>query len=351
MTDFMDNNTLKPRIEWIDTAKGICILLVAYSHVYLGDHPTFLHFQDYFRMPLYFLLSGLFFKTYNSFPNFILKKTNKLLIPFVFAYIFLSTPMLFYLQNRAGLPVTFPDDFWEAERWRFLCKGNGTLWFLCCLFILNIAFYAIFLICRHKTKLIVLFSLLIGVISFWMGKHEIFVPLWGDAALTALPFFLFGYILRNKSDILYEPFGKKHWIICVLSLTFLLLIYLYNSDFERIKIELIHGDNYFDVDCLSMYAGGLCGTLFVLMLAKRLNHVPLISYFGRYSIVVLITHVVFIHLFRITLYHFHINMTYIHLIMFGIFILVMIVEIPIIYLCVKYLPYMFAQKDLIKNKI
>ena len=101
-----------------------------------------------------------------------------------------------------------------------------------------------------------------------MGKHEIFVPLWGDVALTALPFFLFGYILRNKSDILYEPFGKKHWIICVLSLTFLLLIYLYNSDFERIKIELIHGDNYFDVDCLSMYAGGLCGTLFVLMLGS-----------------------------------------------------------------------------------
>ena len=58
---------------------------------------------------------------------------------------------------------------------------------------------------------------------------------------------------------------------------------------------------------------------------------------------------VFIHLFRITLYHFHINMTYIHLIMFGIFILVMIVEIPIIYLCVKYLPYMFAQKDLIRQ--
>ena len=98
----MENQSIKPRIEWIDTAKGICILLVAYSHVYLGDHPTFLHFQDYFRMPLYFLLSGLFFKTYNSFPNFILKKTNKLLIPFVFAYIFLSTPMLFYLQNRAG---------------------------------------------------------------------------------------------------------------------------------------------------------------------------------------------------------------------------------------------------------
>ena len=85
----MENQSIKPRIEWIDTAKGICILLVVYSHVYMGDHPAFLHFQDYFRMPLYFLLSGLFFKTYNNFHNFFIKKTNKLLIPFVFAYIFL----------------------------------------------------------------------------------------------------------------------------------------------------------------------------------------------------------------------------------------------------------------------
>ena len=110
---------------------------------------------------------------------------------------------------------------------------------------LSFAFYAIFLISRHKTKLIIVSSMLIGLISFWMGRHEIFVPLWGDAALTALPFFLFGYILRNKSNILYEPFGKKHCVICVLSISVLMFIYLYNSDFERIKIELIHGDNYF----------------------------------------------------------------------------------------------------------
>lgn len=343
----MRNQGIKPRIEWIDTAKGICILLVVYSHVYMGDHPTFLHFQDYFRMPLYFVLSGLFFKTYSTFQNFFIKKTNKLLIPFAFAYICLSTPMLFYLHHRAGLPVVFPDDFWDADRLRFLCKGNGTLWFLCCLFILNISFYAIFLICRNKIQLILICSISIGIISFWMGMHDLFIPLWGDAALTALPFFLFGNILRNKSNILYEPFSKKHWIICAFSLFALSLIYLHNSDFARIKSELIHGDNHFEVDCLSMYVGGICGTLFILMLAKRLNHAPIISYIGRYSIVVLMTHVVLIILLRITLYHFYINNDYIHLIMLGLFITVILIEIPIIKFCIKYLPYVFAQKDLL----
>lgn len=96
-----------------------------------------------------------------------------------------------------------------------------------------------------------------------------------------------------------------------------------------------------------MYLGGFCGTLFVLMIAKRLNHVPLISYLGRYSIVILLTHVVLIILLRITLYHFNINFDYIHLIMLGLFIIVVLIEIPIIKFCIKYLPYVFAQKDLL----
>lgn len=37
-----------------------------------------------FRMPLYYFLSGLFFKTYRGFFDFVLKKINKLLIPFAF---------------------------------------------------------------------------------------------------------------------------------------------------------------------------------------------------------------------------------------------------------------------------
>lgn len=343
----MDCKNVKPRIEWIDTAKGICILLVVYSHVYMGDHPTFLHFQDYFRMPLYFLLSGLFFKTYNNFHNFVIKKTNKLLIPFVFAYIFLSTPLTFYINHRLGLPVVFPDDFWETERFRFFCKGNATLWFLVCLFILNTAFYAIYSICSHRTWALALCCTLIGIMSFYLEPNNIYIPLWGDAALTALPFFLLGYLLRNYSKILYEPFGKKHWAILTASFVILMGVYFLNIKCMPLGVELIHGDNHFDVDCLSMYAGGFCGTMFVLMLAKYFNNIPVVSYIGRYSIVVLITHFVIIYILRVMLYHWEFDTSYLHAIMFGMFLLVVLIEIPTIRFCIKYLPYVFAQKDLL----
>src|ERR1700709_2543080 len=58
-----------PRIDWVDTAKGICIVMVVMMHSVLGveaaaGQPGFMHvlvaFAKPFRMPDFFLISGLF---------------------------------------------------------------------------------------------------------------------------------------------------------------------------------------------------------------------------------------------------------------------------------------------------
>lgn len=282
--------------------------------------------------------------------SFAIKKINKLIIPLLFGFLFLSIPMLYYLQHREGLEISFPYDFWEGKRYRFIFKGNGTLWFLWALYLQNIIFYAIFLLCRRKSLPIVLSCSTLGIFTFWLGKNSIYIPLWLDAALVSLPFFMTGYLLRHYGNLLYEPFRTKHWIIAIVSFFALLLIYLYDSRILSVSNIILHGDNHFDVGCASMYIGGLCGTLFILMISKQLKRLPIISYIGRYSIVVLLTHVIIIQILRKALYHFPINMAYIDLIMFGLFFLVILLEIPIIHFGVKYLPYIFAQKDLIRYK-
>ena len=80
----------KQRIVWIDKAKGICIILVVLHHSLIHTHADFLlsntnveNFLSAFRMPLYFALSGIFFKTYSSFSIFVIRKINKLIVPFV----------------------------------------------------------------------------------------------------------------------------------------------------------------------------------------------------------------------------------------------------------------------------
>lgn len=96
------------RIEFIDLAKGICILLVVSLHVFGATvSGKYIGITNMFRMPLYFLLSGLFFKTYGGILPFFKKKTNKLLIPFVCSYIFVILPISCLLQGNVGVILCF----------------------------------------------------------------------------------------------------------------------------------------------------------------------------------------------------------------------------------------------------
>ena len=68
------------RIAYIDLAKGFCIVLVVLFHAkgVLNIHYASDTFLGSFRLPLYFFLSGLFFKDYGGLSKFFIKKTNRL---------------------------------------------------------------------------------------------------------------------------------------------------------------------------------------------------------------------------------------------------------------------------------
>src|ERR1044072_5495979 len=68
-TPMAPTGTSAPRIDWVDYAKGICIVMVVMMHSVLGVEAAagetgFMHalvaFAKPFRMPDFFLISGLF---------------------------------------------------------------------------------------------------------------------------------------------------------------------------------------------------------------------------------------------------------------------------------------------------
>lgn len=60
---------MKVRYEFVDIMKGLCILLVVGSHI---NVPGLTEYSlSYFRLPLYYMLSGLFFSQYESFISII----------------------------------------------------------------------------------------------------------------------------------------------------------------------------------------------------------------------------------------------------------------------------------------
>ncbi|MGG1754302.1 acyltransferase family protein, partial [Bacillus pumilus] len=74
---------MNKRLEWVDAAKGIGILLVVMAHVPIPD--SFKQFIYSFHMPLFFLLSGMMFRS-SSRPalSFIQKKAKSLLLPYLY---------------------------------------------------------------------------------------------------------------------------------------------------------------------------------------------------------------------------------------------------------------------------
>ena len=64
------------RIPFIDTAKGLCIMLVVLYHINTYYDIPEIGIVASFHMPLFFLLSGCFYKSYGSFKLFCTKKTN-----------------------------------------------------------------------------------------------------------------------------------------------------------------------------------------------------------------------------------------------------------------------------------
>ena len=138
---------MKQRIEYIDLAKGCCIILVVYHHLqyHYPTTPELNRILSSFRMPLYFFLSGLFFKPYD-FLLFVKKKVNKLLIPFLFFYSITSFLIPIFKDVLLGNPCEPIELISGIYKENF---SNLPIWFLFCLFNTNILFFCIFFYLFH----------------------------------------------------------------------------------------------------------------------------------------------------------------------------------------------------------
>lgn len=334
---------MNKRIEFADLAKGICIMLVVLLHVFGDMSGMAIKIMSLFRMPLYFVLSGLFFKTYDGFIPFFKKKTNKLLIPFFFFFIFIVIPTTILLDLKTNSEISWNSVILD-DNGKLNLGIDGTMWFLLCLFFTNIFFYIIFLISKRNLMVIILLSCLCGITGYTLNVYNLFLLVWSDSALTALPFFMFGYVLKNHSSILNEQFSRKDLFFFIVSFGVLFLVYYVN---EKSGTDVIgFARNEYTVHILLLYLGGTAGTICVLMFSKYFGHLPIISYIGRYSIVVLLTHLLYLFVIRNLLYQAGIDQgerTDTNIIVFTVIIFLML---PTIKFCVKFLPYCFAQKDI-----
>jgi len=344
----------KQRIEYIDLAKGICIFFVLFFHIsqlygFQSHHDSrpiaiaITSINDVigvFRMPLYFFLSGCFFKSYNGFFDFLKKKTNKLLIPFVFFYIVISF-IVPNILSRLGLWVVFYQPLRRIfDAWLFDFYPSVPIWFLLCLFWMGLIFYGIYCLSnkfKHNLLALIIFSLLTGAIGILLGTFEIELPANLDTAMTNIPHYMAGYVIFRKTKLFYpNKFDKYIFLFIPLAIA-IDAILLPQSD--------VFNNHFAHNAWITLYPCGIIGVLAIVLLAKKVQKLPILSYFGRYSIIILVTHFTIIEIMKFLLGHFPISINVQFVINFAITLSSYFLVIPF---ARKFLPYVTAQKDVLK---
>jgi len=329
------------RIPYIDLAKGICILLVVLNHLSIGgyfsgdDYPMNYIFAQV-RMPLYFILSGLFFKDYQGgIREFLLRKVNRILVPYVF-FLMLYKSAAWFVGRVTSIDVTDPGitGIWSP------------LWFLLCLFWMNVLFSATYYTVKHFIEEPLLRDitlgacvLLTGVAGYYVGN----VSLYFGTAMTSLPFLWLGYLLNKRLKF----FSLKIRWEAALLMGLLLLGVLH---FTYMGKNLFFRNSYSNPLAI-LYLTGLMGTVGILLLSRVVRWLPVVSYVGRYSIIVLCTHMAAMKAVRGIDIYFIGNQFPAPGLLNSIVVFSLTVACCVVccWVLSKYLPWFTAQKDLIKT--
>lgn len=336
------NDGENKRIDFVDLTKGICIILVVMAHI--GG--AFNKFDNdsmiaSFRMPLYFFISGIFFKSYEGFFGFFLRKINKLIIPFTFFYV--GAFLLKYIVWKVAPSVFYMPVSWSELLLVFqgheLIKFNPPIWFLIALFNCNILFYLIHFLRERRLKLMFALTLLVGVAGFYMGKFHCELPFYMDVAMTALPFYVAGFWIRRYNFFLFPHRFDKLIPLFILSA---LIVMYFTATTPGMRTNNYPGNIF------QFYVAAFAGILVIMLFCKRVKRVPIVTYLGRYSVITLGIHAPILH------FGGKLVARYIHnewALAFALLFLTLAICIAATPIFLKLIPQMVAQKDLIKMRI
>lgn len=190
---------MKKRIDYIDILRGIGILYMVFGHI--KYYPHYDYYIHAFHMPLFFFVSGLFFRrdTKSSFWHFLKKISKQLLFPYfvcaTFLYIYacitgvgiaeskLKTLLLILTVNNNGIP------------------NGGALWFLTCLYFCQII---LFLLSKRIKKKFIFGLLCLSIMLFGIYfKSLTHIDLWWSIHISfvGVGLMYFGY-LANKYHLI-----------------------------------------------------------------------------------------------------------------------------------------------------
>ena len=174
---------MNKRLDYVDIAKGIGLILVLCSH---SDAFDLMWMMMDMCIPIFFFCSGYTFKMKGTFKESMTKKLKKLLIPYLFFNLVMFCVFChFSLREIVGVVYSryslYPLDV--SPNVKFFTSGNYPMWYLTSMIVSYFLFYLIVYHEKYKHVIIFVYAILIACLM----KCPILLPWSIDTApLTAL---------------------------------------------------------------------------------------------------------------------------------------------------------------------
>jgi uncharacterized membrane protein YcfT len=161
------------RLDWVDVAKGICIILVVMMHSTLGVEKAigaetsihaFIEWARPFRMPDFFLISGLFLAARIDRPWRAYLDTKVV----HFAYFYVLWVNIQFAMKAAGMVHELGLNATVAQYLLSYVQPFGTLWFI---YLLAVFFIVTKLVVGVSKPIIIAAAALMHVLTGWRSTQ------------------------------------------------------------------------------------------------------------------------------------------------------------------------------------
>ncbi len=290
----MKNTVQNQHWLYVDVAKAIGMLCIIWAHIMLVG--VSYHAIYAFSVPLFFFISGMLYKQekYSCFKQFLLQRVKTLLVPYVI-----------YSVLTWGLWAVFSlvtgdikgGNIWYPLLQTFIAQGsgsrfllhNGVLWFVTCLFVVEVVYY---FIAKFPDIVNVCICIIFAIIGICIANLQNIINLttlpWNiDVVCVVLLFYALGnLIIKWKSHLFFisKVTNKYFWIVTILLLTCVIIGGNLNNS-QSIESNL-YGNSF-----MLYYVLALLGIYMVLTLSAGITYyckesnfiVRNMQWFGRNS--------------------------------------------------------------------
>lgn len=276
------------RLDYIDTAKGLLMIIVIMSHIPAVAHlcgieqggvnmEVITSFISPFFMPAFFLITGFCSNFNKDFYPFIRNNFKDLIIVGLILFVIdvlLSVILTMDIKSFSTI-LSLP---------KILIGRGCYYWFLSALFVAKIIFYIINKRI-YDVKLKLLISFLLPLALFFLDQEQKIYNFWYfEQAVYLLPFIAIGNCCKNKEYFL----NNKYIIISIFVYLLVIVILKEYVDLPSVTMIIHFPDK---LSLLLYFIISILGSIALLSIAKIINRNRILQYAGRSSIIIYTMHI------------------------------------------------------------